>query len=220
MKKEAILDSLLNNAEKIDSHVSYVENIDFMLSFAVLKINPPGYRVDPEYELYKNSNVVTFKRTHAYILNEGGKDMLYLFKNSVPDKSIYISDGEDYNLFSENFKDKLIYTVGLFDRKKADPTSSFFKCYKIILNDSLNAKDLDEKREYIIKNIRTNVDGQTVCWHIYPAIENENKVLNILEHNNPNNLKLAKLAENEETGDTHYIPVEKDRKNWKKYINP
>jgi len=117
-------------------------------------------------------------------------------------------------------KESLIYTIDLYDKKKINVEDTFFKYYKIILRDSPEVSDIDEKREYILENIRKNRDGQTVCWHVYPSFENGKKILNILEHNNPNDLRLANIVENDISEDIHYIPVEKDSKNWNKYISP
>lgn len=220
MKKEAILESLLKKAEKIDSYNGYTNNMDFMFSFAVLKINPSSNEVDPEYKLYKNSNVLTYKRVHAYVINKDGEDFLYLFKNSVPGRINYVSKGNDSDLFSNRLKDNLVYTIDLYDKKRINTEDNFFRYYKIILRSNPEVSDIDEKREYVLENIRKNRDGQTVCWHLYPAFEQGKMVLHILEHNNPNNLRLGNIAENDATEDLHYLPIEKDSKNWKKYINP
>lgn len=220
MKKEKILESLLTNAEKIDYYQGYTDNMDFAFSFAVLKVDPPSNEFDQEYKLYKNSNVLIYKRLHAYIVNKDGEDFLYLFKNSVPGRVDYTSKVDDSDLFSNRLKEGLIYTIDLYDKKKINVEDTFFKYYKIILRDSPEVSDIDEKREYILENIRKNRDGQTVCWHVYPSFENGKKILNILEHNNPNDLRLANIVENDISEDIHYIPVEKDSKNWNKYINP
>lgn len=220
MKKEAILESLLKKAEKIDSYNGYTNNMDFMFSFAVLKINPSSNEVDPEYKLYKNSNVLTYKRVHAYVINKDGEDFLYLFKNSVPGRINYVSKGNDSDLFSNRLKDNLVYTIDLYDKKRINTEDNFFRYYKIILRSNPEVSDIDEKREYVLENIRKNRDGQTVCWHLYPALEQGKMVLHILEHNNPNNLRLGNIAENDATEDLHYLPIEKNSKNWKKYINP
>ncbi|MCL4397152.1 hypothetical protein M1494_02285 [Candidatus Parvarchaeota archaeon] len=218
MKKEAILESLLANAEKIDSYNGYTNDMDFAFSFAVLKINTPANEVNPEYELYKNSNVLTYKRMHFKTAKEDGEDILYLFKNSTPDRVKYVSKGNDSELLSQRLKTNLVYSIDLLDKKRVDPEDNFFKYYKIALIDSPEVTDIDEKREYILENIRKNRDGQTVCWHIYPAFEKGKTFLYILEHNNPNDLRIADLAENDANEDVHYLPVEKDRENWKKYI--
>ena len=220
MKKEEILESLLTNAEKIDYYNGYTNNMDFVFSFAVLKINPQGDKFDSEYKLYKNSDVLTYKRLHAYIVNKDGENFLYLFKNSVPGRINYVSKANDGDLFSNHLKKNLVYTIGLYDQRKVNADNNFFRFYKLILGDSPVASDIDERREYIIENIRKNSDGQTVCWHVYPSLENGKKILNILEHNNPNNLRLADITEEDINEDVHYLPVEKDRTNWKKYITP
>ena len=220
MKKEEILESLLTNAEKIDSYNGYSDNMNFMFSFAVLKINPSSDELDPEYNLYKDSNTLTYKRLHAYIVNKDGENFLYMFKNSVPGRTNYVSKENDNDLFSNNLKDSLIYTIDLYDKKKINPEDNFFRCYKIILRDSQEVSDIDEKREYILENIRKNSNGQTVCWHIYPSFENGKKILNILEHNNPNDPRLANITENDTDKDIHYLPIEKDSENWQNYINP
>ncbi len=218
MKKEAFLESLLNNAEKIDSYNGYTDDMNFLFSFAVLKVNAPISEIKAEYELYKNSNVLTYKRIHAYLVNKDGEDILYLFKNSVPGRINFSSKGNDSELFSQRLKTDLAYTIDLVDKKRISPEDTFFRYYKVALRDSPEVTDIDENREYIFENIRKNRDGQTVCWHIYPTFEKGKTVLYILEHNNPNNLKIIGLAENEINEDVHYLPVEKDKKNWKKYI--
>ena len=220
MKKEEILESLLTNAEKIDSYNGYTNDMDFAFSFAVLKVNPSGNELDPEYKLYKNSNVLTYKRLHAYVVDRDGEELLYLFKNSVPGRVSYVSKADDSDFFSNHLKENLISTIDLYDKKKINAEDNFFRYYKIILRDSPEVSDIDEKREYVLENIRKNSNGQTVCWHVYPSFENGKKILNILEHNNPNNLRLANISGNDINEDVHYLPIEKDRKNWKKYINP
>lgn len=218
MKKEEILESLLTNAEKIDSYNGYTNNMDFVFSFAVLKINPSDNEIDSEYKLYKNSNIMIYKRLHAYILNNDGEDFLYLFKNSVPGRIEHTSNVDDSDLFSNKLKDNLIYSVESYDKKRINAEDNFFRFYKLILRDSPESRDIDEKREYILENIRKNGNGQTVCWHIYPSLENGNKILNILEHNNPNNLRLAELAENDTNKNVYYLPIEKNDKNWQNKI--
>ncbi len=218
MKKEKILESLLINAEKIDSYNSYTGDMSFVFSFAVLKINPSDNEIDSEYKLYKNSNIMIYKRLHAYILNNDGEDFLYLFKNSVPGRIEHTSNVDDSDLFSNKLKDNLIYSVESYDKKRINAEDNFFRFYKLILRDSPESRDIDEKREYILENIRKNGNGQTVCWHIYPSLENGNKILNILEHNNPNNLRLAELAENDTNKNVYYLPIEKNDKNWQNKI--
>ncbi len=218
MKKDAILESLLNNAEKIDSYDGYTNDMNFAFSFAVLKVNAPTSKVNPEYKLYKNSDLLTYKRVHAYVVDENGEDILYLFKNSTPGRVNYISKGNDSELLSQRLKTNLIYTIDLLDKKRLNPDQNFFRYYKISLVDNQEVTDLDEKREYILENIRKNRDGQVVCWHIYPSFEKGKTFLNILEHNNPNDLRIVNVAENEAYENVHYVPVEKDIKNWKKYI--
>ena len=130
----------------------------------------------------------------------------------------YISKGNDSELLSQRLKTNLIYTIDLLDKKRLNPDQNFFRYYKISLVDNQEVTDLDEKREYILENIRKNRDGQVVCWHIYPSFEKGKTFLNILEHNNPNDLRIVNVAENEAYENVHYVPVEKDMKNWKKYI--
>lgn len=218
MKKEETLNSLLTNAEKIDSYEGCTFNHNFVYSFAVLKINTFTEEVDPEYEIYKNSDISRYKRVHAYIVDKDGEDLLYIFKNSTPERVKYVSQGDDSDLFSERLKRNLIYTIGLGETKKPKSEDGFFNYYKISLNDSKDVGDIDERREYVLENIRKNKDNQTVCWHIYPYFENGKMILNILEHNNPNELRLANIVENDLEKGIHYLPLDKDEKNWKNDI--
>ncbi len=220
MEKEKLLESLLTGAEKIDSYNGYTADEEFAFSFAVLKINPSGNELDPEYKLYKNSELLTYKRLHAYIVNKDGEDFLYLFKNSVPLRVNYTSEVNDSDFFSNRLKENLLYLIDLSDKKRINTEDNFFRYYKVMLADNPENSDIDEKREYVLEDIRKNRDGQTVCWHIYPSFENGKKILNILEHNNPSNPRLASISENEINENTHYVPVEKDNENWKDYIKP
>jgi len=218
MKKDQVLEALLNNAEMIDSHNSYTDDMNFVFSSAVLKINASTSDVDPEYKLYKNSDLLSYKRVHAYVVNKDGEDLLYLFKNSIPGRVTYASNGNDSDLLSQRLKTNLIYSIDFVDKKRLDPEDNFFRYYKVVLRDNLEITDIDQKREYILENIRKNRDGQVVCWHIYPMFEKDKTILYILEHSNPNNLRIVDLAENDANEDVHYLPVEKDMENWKKYV--
>ena len=219
MKKEAFLESLLSSAERIDSYSGYSNNMDFAFAFAVLKVNIADDDVTKEYELFKKSNVLTYKRVHAYIVNKGSENFLYLFKNSVPGRIKYTSEGGDSDLCSQRLKDNLVYTVSKSDRMYPSNEHNFFRVYRIVLTGKADANDISEDREYILKNIRKNSNGIPVCWHVYPYVREGRVVLDILEHNNPNNDRIVYSEGRELNENVHYLPVEKDGKNWKKYIN-
>lgn len=218
MEKVDFLESLLKNAEEIDSHSGYTDDANFVFSFAALKINPPDDEVYSEYELYKNSNFVTYKRIHAYIEDNNSEKILYLFKNSVPDRVKFISNGGDRDLLSERLKTNLIYTIDLYDKAHSYSEENFFRYHRILLNDKTNSDDIDINREYIIENVRVNRDKKTVCWHIYPFSREGRMLLYILEHSNPKNKKVVNFAEDNINANTHYLPVEMGKADWNKYI--
>ncbi len=219
-KKEIVLESLLKDAEKIEAHQNYFYDSGFECSSALLKINLRDNEAESEYTVFKDSNLAILRREHAYIINKNGEDFLYLFKNSVPDRVVYPSKGNDRDLFSDSLMRSLVDTLNLNEKNNPKNKENFFECYKVTLIDTENKWDLDVTREYIIENARKNKDGYNVCWHIYPSYENKQIVLNILEHNNPKNERLAEIADNGDGEDIHYLPVEKDRNNWKRYIKP
>ncbi len=218
MKKEQFLENLLSKAEKIDSRDNYLGNMDFAFAYAYLRVPEISEDKTGEYLLFKNSNVLTYKRIHAFISKNENGTFMYLFKNSVPGRIRYSSTGNDSDLFSQRLLKDLLNTVKMYEDKSVNEKGPA-KLIRIKLPRSYYNDDIQEDREYVLNNIRRDKYGEIVCWHIYPKVENDKIILDILEHSAPGKNMILDVENNNEINeDVHFIPVQKDKKAWKDYM--
>ncbi len=219
MGKEQFLESLLSSGESLDKYANYTKMMNFACSYSLLKVREIDEDDIGEYFVFKNLDVLTYKRVHACLLKKGEDSLMYLFKNSVPFGIKYMSEGNDRDLLSNKLVNELLATAKSFDDKAATNVKAPFKYFRIRFDSSRYKDDIYGDREYILDNIRKNANGEVVCWHIYPDVNGNTVILDILEHPsvltkeifNPDN-------RNEIEEDKHFVPLEKDKDNWKNYI--
>jgi hypothetical protein len=219
MKKEQFLESLLSKGEKLDNFNGYLDNMNFAFSYAYIKVDPVKEENTGEYLFFKNSDLVTYKRVHAYVLNNEEGTFLYLFKNSAPGRIKYVSNGDDTDLFSHRLIEDLVYSINKCEKNNIGYKGKHLNFFKLYLKGKGSKYDIYDDREYILNNIRKNPEGDTVCWHIYPKSNEDTITLNILEHVSPINKFLVNSElRNEMEENVHFVPIEKNNKDWKKYI--
>ena len=218
MKSDKILESLINGAEVVGSSIGYSPATDLDFLYSVLKVNPSGKEDIDEIILYNDSDYTTYRKVHAYILEKGNDTLLYLFKNSVPSRIKYLSEGKDVDLFSQRLRTFLVASVKSMESNNSTINPLTSKVYRLLLPKGVFLDELYEDREYIVKNARKNKDGKSVCWHIYPQNDARGIILNMIEHVNPTTKMIINSQTAEWNEDTHYVPVEKDMDTWQNYI--
>lgn len=214
MKKELLLETLLTHGERLDTYTSYADNTAFVSTYAKLKVPSVDEELLGEYTLFNDSNAAVYNRMHAYLLDNNGETLLFVFKNTFPYKIKYRSEGNDIDLLSRKLINGLLLSAKAVEEKyKPERNTNFFR---LRVYDAYSKDDIQQDREYILNNIRKNRNGQTVCWHMYPERVTGGFIFNILEHEAPSNKLIMQVESSSGSNeDVHFVPVEKDKELWK-----
>lgn len=182
------------------------KKIDYGFSVLLLDSDTPYSK---EYIVSNNAPGATYHRIHAYEVDRGNRQEMYVFKNSYPDSA-------EYKRAEKQNEEEVIELLKKYVVKAVDEAPSHknkvFKLSRAYDFKALGYDEIKPNTEYIAPNIKINNKGKTFCWHVYAGELDPNGVVNlyVFEHLSPN-IKFLADSETYQNKNIEYLDLEIDK---------